>query len=512
MPLLSSRIVRWFAALVVAGLVIAAGYLARPVDRSFVSGPAGTGPRANAEAPAGQTSQADRADSGAAAQDPPDAEVIELPRDQWEAAGLRVQSAERAVMTEAIELTGKIALNEDRLAHIFPLVDGRVDEVKVRFGQRVRRGELLVVVQSREVGQGMLQLYQDRLKLQFAEGKKQWMQEISQNTLALIQMMRRGAVVEEIEQAFQDRTLGQHRERLMTAYLANLKARAHVERLSPLSQSGAVPSRQYLEAESELNTTRAALQSLLEQISQDVVQEARLAAQALTELQTNIAVSETSLKILGFESADLADIAPEKQGEQLAHYPVIAPFDGTIISKDVVLLEHVGPERQILTIADLSTVWVTADIYETHLPLLAQLHDQTIRLRCNAWPDRTFTARVFYAGDLVQESTRTIALRAIADNGEGLLKPGMFVTIELPTLETGDVLQVPESAVLDHEGQSFVFVQTGDEQFTRRDVTLGRRNRAAVEIRAGLQLHDRVVTGGGFALKSRMLADLLAEE
>ncbi|MBI1346085.1 efflux RND transporter periplasmic adaptor subunit [bacterium] len=438
-------------------------------------------------------------------------ESIEFPQEMWESAGIKVQPVTRAPLNEVIQLTGKIALNEDRLAHIFPLVEGRVDEVKVQFGQHVKKGELLVVVQSKEVGQGMLQLYQDRLKLEFAELKDQWTKEISSNTLSMIEMLRAGKSIDQIESSLKDRILGDYRERLMTAYVSNLKAEGHLARLSPLSDSGAVPARQLLEAKSDLNATRATLQALLEQISQDATQAARLSAQSVQELKTSIAIAETNLRILGFQAADLAQIDPAAQGEKLAHYPVMAPFDGTVISKDVVLLERVGPERQILTIADLSTVWVTADIYETHLPLLAQLSQQTVQLRCESWPDKTFAAQIFYTGDVVQETTRTIALRATATNADGLLKPGMFVTVELPSLHSGEVLQVPMSAIQDHAGETFVFVQTGDGTFARRDVTLGRNTPDAVEIVSGVTAEEPVVIAGGFALKSKMLAGLLEE-
>src|SRR5690606_23032963 len=108
------------------------------------------------------------------------------------------------------------------------------------------------------------------------------------------------------------------------------------------------------------NAARATLQSLIEQIQQDATQSAILSTYALKELTTRVAVDETSLKILGFDDAALEAVNPETQGEAIAHYPIVAPFDGTIISKDVVLLERVGPESQILSIADLSKVWVTA--------------------------------------------------------------------------------------------------------------------------------------------------------
>jgi len=459
--------------------------------------------RAEADNDVATATQADPASS--------EPEAIEFPQEMWEPAGLRVQTVQSGTIADTVELTGKITLNEDRLAHVFPLVEGRVEDVRVQFGQRVRKGDLLLVVQSREVGQGMLQLHQDRLKLAFARTKQKWIEEVRRNTATLIEMMRAGASIDEIETALKDRTMGEYREKLTTAYVALQTAEAHLKRLAPLSPSGAVPARQVLEAESSLNAARATLLSLLEQVPQDTLQALRLAEQAVQELETSIAIAETNLKILGFDSEDIASIDPAKQGEALAHYPVTAPFDGTVISKDVVLMERVAPDRQILTIADLSSVWVTADIYESHLPLLARLSNQTVRLRCNAFPDKRFEARIFYTGDVVQESTRTVALRAIAANDEGLLKPGMFVTVELPSLDETSVLKVPLSAIQDHEGKSFVFVQTGDESFTRQDVTLGRRTLEFVEVRSGLEQDDRVVVAGGFALKSRMLADLLEE-
>lgn len=436
---------------------------------------------------------------------------IEFPPEMWAAAGLHVEPATKAPLAEAIELTGKVALNEDRLAHVHPIVSGRVDAVYVRFGQQVKDDEPLVVVKSQEVGSGMLQLFQDRLNLKFAEAKNEWTQDVARNTLALISMMRDQVSIEEIEAAFRERAMGDYREKLMTAYVASLRAQGNLRRLSPLSQDGAISGRQVIEAEAERDATSAVMTSLLEQVAQDLVQVSRMSEQTVAELKTSVAVSEANLKILGFTPEQLKEINPATQGEELAHYLIRAPFDGTVISKDVVLLERVGPENQILTIADLSTVWITADIYESHLPLLSQLGNQTVQVKCDAWPDQQFAAKVFYTGDVVQEVTRTLSLRAVADNPKRLLKPGMFVTVTLPNLNTDQVIQVPQSAIQDHMGQSFVFLQTGEGTFARRDVRLGRRNKNSVEVLSGLKAGDPVVTQGGFALKSKMLAELLEE-
>jgi cobalt-zinc-cadmium efflux system membrane fusion protein len=441
----------------------------------------------------------------------PSNQRIELPRESWAAADIQIESARRARISQTVELTGKIALDEDRLAHIFPLVEGRVEEVKVRFGDRVKKGDLLVIVQSKEVGQSMLELYQHRLERDFAETKDRWTQEVAVNTQIMIELIRQGAAIEDVEKQLHNRPMGEYRDKLMTAYIGMSKSRTQLERLQPLSQGGVVSGRLLLDAETERDASRATLQSLLEQISQDARQAAILSTQGVKESRTRVAVDETNLKILGFDDEALAAVDPARQGESISHYPVYSPFDGTIISKDVVLLERVGPESQILSIADLSSVWLSTDIYEEHLPLLRQLQGKTLRFRCPAWPERSFEAAVFYTGDVVHESSRTISMRAAVNNQDGLLKPGMFVNVELPLDDPTHVLQVPLAAIIEHEGKSFVFVHDKDGLFERRDVTTGRRTDESIEILTGLEAGEQVVTRGGFALKSRMLAELLSE-
>ncbi len=444
------------------------------------------------------------------AADPP-ADTISFPADSWDAAGIVVAPVQSATLAEPVEFTGKITLNEDRIAHIYPLVEGRVDEVKVQFGQQVKQGDLLVVVQSKEVGQAMLQLYQNRLLRDFAVVKDRWTQSVAKNAQSMIDLIRANAQIEDIEAALKDRPLGEYRDKLMSAYIAHYKARQDLTRLEPLAKDGAITGKQFLQAQAELNAARATLQSLVEQLQHEAKQASLTSTQSVQELQTRVSVDETNLKILGFEDEALAKVDPLTQGEAVSHYPILSPFDGTILSKDVVLLERVGPDSQILSIADLSSVWVSADIYEEHLHLLKQLEGQLIHLRSNAWPDKTFPARVFYTGDVVHESTRTISLRAVADNPSGQLKPGMFVSVEFPGAPSSTVLQVPLTAVQEHDGGSFVFVHLGQDQFAKRSVVLGRRNDQAVEILSGLESGDMAVVGGGFALKSQMLADLLSD-
>jgi membrane fusion protein, heavy metal efflux system len=450
---------------------------------------------------AGQKTTAEQAES-----------VLQFPKERQESVALTLATASRSPFQANVVLTGKIALNEDRVAHIFPQIDGVVDQVKVQFGQQVKKGDELIVIRSREIGQAKLALYQDRLLREFAESKSRWTEEVTQNTHELIKSIRANTPIDQLETQFRERTMGEYREKLMTAYVNLYRSQMDLQRLSGLTENNAVPAKQRMAAEAAVNADQAILQAALEQIEQDARRNALVNAQALREAEVKVSVAEANFNILGLSDLDLANIDPAKQGEALSFYPIRAPFDGTVIEKDVVLLERALPDRRVLTIADLSSLWVETDIYEEHLPLLKQLSGQQLTFRSGAWPDRTFTAEIFFNGEIVEDASRTVSMVARADNADGFLKPGMFVNVELPSLVTTPVLQVPPSAVLDYQGESFVFVSTGPESFVRRNVTIGRRSEGAFEIVTGLQEGDQVVTTGGFALKSLMLSELIAGE
>ncbi len=147
---------------------------------------------------------------------------------------------------------------------------------------------------------------------------------------------------------------------------------------------------------------------------------------------------------------------------------------GRLSERNVALLDQVVPTTEMFSVADFSAVWVQADVYERYLPLLANLSNQVVRFRSESYPGRDFKARIFYLGNQVDAKTRTVDMRAIAENPDRLLKPGMFVELELPAQSVPGVLQVPASAMQTHQKATFVFVQKGDDLFERRDVRLGR--------------------------------------
>ncbi len=436
----------------------------------------------------------------------------QLPESQWESSGIQIAKAETAPFSKMIRLTGKVSLNEDRIAHIYPTVEGTVNSVTAQLGQTVLANDPLVVIHSREIGKAKLEHYQAKLEWEMAQLKDRLQAEIAKNTRELLVALRKNEPILEIETRFRSRGMGDFRERLLLGYSNFLKSQADVQRLEEVSESGAISAKQLLAARSNLNADQATFQSRLEQIEYELTTSQLLASQATKEAETRVAVASTNLRILGCSEDDIHAIDPVKQGEAISNYWIRAPFEGTVISKDIALREQVRTTDLIFSIADLSTVWITADVYEEHVPLLGQLQGKTLLATNEAWPERHFEAKVFYTGEIMDESTRTIGLRAVVANDSHLLKPGMFVQVKLPDNNSRQVLQVPNSAVLEHQGTSFVFVHEKGDRFVRRDVKLGAANEKSIVIESGLEEGTPIVVQGGFILKSKMLADLMGEE
>ena len=176
-----------------------------------------------------------------------------------------------------------------------------------------------------------------------------------------------------------------------------------------------------------------------------------------------------------------------------------SPVTGYVIEKHALEGQHVMPGQSLYKIADLSTVWVEADLYEGELPRVRVGAPATVTI--DAYPGERFTGRVAFIYPFVGEQTRTVKVRFALANRGARLKPGMYANVELPT-STGRSLVVPTNALLDSGQEQIVFVAQGDGYFEPRSVKVGRRLNDAIEILEGLKEGESVATGAAFFLDS----------
>jgi Cu(I)/Ag(I) efflux system membrane fusion protein len=190
--------------------------------------------------------------------------------------------------------------------------------------------------------------------------------------------------------------------------------------------------------------------------------------------------------------------AIERTGKPLKAVTMRAPITGTVLEKNVVKGHYVGAETMLYLIVDLTKVWVIASVYEYELGRLDRKGSARITVEGVSTP---LTGNIDYVYPTVDAASRTVKVRIVLDNPAGDLRPGNFATVELP-VATGEVVQVPDEAVIDTGDHRLVYVALGDGRFRPVEVTVGQRANGKVEITAGLTAGTEVVVGAQFLLDS----------
>ena len=184
----------------------------------------------------------------------------------------------------------------------------------------------------------------------------------------------------------------------------------------------------------------------------------------------------------------------------LNRHALHAPIDGVVVEMEAAPGEVVDPAKRLFRIVDLSTLWVTGKVYETDIAAVEKAVRATVLL--DAYPGRTFDARLVTFGSVIDAATRTLDANFEVPNPDGAMRVGMFAQVAIETGAPARGLAVPAAAVLAREGRPAVFVKLGPEDFVLRPVAVGRRTGPDVEVREGLAAGDRVVVDGLFPLKS----------
>jgi len=187
-----------------------------------------------------------------------------------------------------------------------------------------------------------------------------------------------------------------------------------------------------------------------------------------------------------------------------------APLSGVITSFHAVEGELVEPSTELLTITDVASLWVLADVFEKDL---AYVHPgKQVQVQVSSYPGRVFHGKITYVADAIDPQTRTAKARCVVQNTDGLLKLEMFATVVIPVHDTAPLLAVPDSAIQQIDGKPVVFARITESEFQKREVQTGIASGGYTEIRAGLQEGEMVATRGSFVVKTEFLKNLIGEK
>ncbi len=206
------------------------------------------------------------------------------------------------------------------------------------------------------------------------------------------------------------------------------------------------------------------------------------------------------LKLWKLSDAQINQI--ENSGKVVENFPVYANVSGVVSSIMVEEGDYVKTGSPLVKVANLNSVWAIFDAYENQLALFKK--GQTLEVSTKSYPNEIFQATISFVDPLLNNSSRTLEVRAELDNKKGLLKPGMFVIGQIKTSESmmADVITVPESAVLWTGERSVVYVQPnpGESVFEMREVALGNLSNGSYPVVSGLEVGEEVVAKGTFTV------------
>ena len=247
-------------------------------------------------------------------------------------------------------------------------------------------------------------------------------------------------------------------------------AKADFERAQRLYDEQVIPQKDYLRARGEFEKSRAAL-----------------------------AAASDKLRLMGVKPAS---------GGAASTLPVSSPFAGTVIEKTAVIGDLATPDKPLFTVADLSTVWIEANINERDLSRIRLGAEALVKV--TAYPEETFKGRVAYISAVVDRESRTIKARIDVPNPDGRLKPEMFATAVVQGEQRDTAIAVPAKAVVLVDNNSTVYVRDADG-FEPRVVELGDVLGERQVVKAGLKEGEEVVVEGAFTLKSMQQKSRIGE-
>lgn len=242
-----------------------------------------------------------------------------------------------------------------------------------------------------------------------------------------------------------------------------------------------------------------------------------LAAKALSRREqaqatANVAAATAELEQARAELARASEWLEHLTVPHDSHDDIViyAPITGVVLKRNVTLGTVVNEASDLMTIADLDTLWAIAEAPQQQAASVQV--GQQVEIKVSTFVDRRFAGRVVHIGETLSPETRTAQVRCLVHNPRGDLRPEMYVTINIASEKGQEVLAAPSEAVIEMQGERVVFIALGDGLFEKRQVQTGRQQNGMIEITGGLKPDDRVVTRGGFFIKSEFLKSTLSEE
>lgn len=431
-------------------------------------------------------------------------ELIELTPAKSEHAAITTERVATRRLRLQVTVPGRLTYDRTRHVVVRAATAGTIREIRVKPGDAVSPGSPLAIVDAPAVGTARADVLARDADWQLAKQRFDWHRRLKTGVTLLIEGIQSGGDVEQIHGRFRDQTLGEYGGQLLQAFEAVRLADRLVEGSSDIAESGAISERVMRERRANRRSASAALRGLIEQTRFELLQNEAEQEAAVEDARRRLRISRAELARMVTGVASVAVVESEFDENDLARVTITASIAGTVEARRFSVSERFDEGDELFTIADTTRLWVEADIRGGQWDALQGPVGERLSVRSAALPDRCFQAELNYVGRMVEPISGTVPLVAAIANPDGLLKPGMFLRVEVPFGPPREGIAVPSASVIDLRGQPSVFLKA-DGGYRPRAVTVGPRFGDRVAVKEGLRVGDEIVVEGAFVLKSELL-------
>jgi membrane fusion protein, heavy metal efflux system len=296
--------------------------------------------------------------------------------------------------------------------------------------------------------------------------------------------VRKGQRLAELESADIDQAEADYLKALADSENAKRSAAAEIklaqqtyDRTKALYEKTVVPGKNLQSAEHDLEVAKANAEN------------------SIASTNVSLTAARRHLLILGLTDATIDGLG--KKPGLAATFSLNSPINGVVVERNATIGATVGPDASVFKIIDTSSVWIDANVFEKDLPRVRV--GQQVKVTTTAFSGSIFSGRVIFINSVVDPDSRTVKVRTEVPNPDGRLKPDMFANVEVITDVAGSAISVPQSAVLEDGGKSYVFI-ADNNAYKKLQVQTGIKTGDRVEIVDGLKSGDRVVIKGNYLL------------
>ena len=364
----------------------------------------------------GQAHQEGESPPEASQGQPPEAEEeehadVHVSPEKQKEWGVAVGSATAQNISSRLSLPGILTFNQNQTAYISSYVEGKVLDIEADLGARVKKGSLLLTINSPKFAQAQADFLEARARLNLSQKE--------------------------------------------------------FDRAKKLLDEKAIEEKEFLRRESEY-----------EKLMTEHIEVLIAKCDAIRDELYKCEIANPNL-------------------------PILSPIAGTVVYRDVILGEHVSPEKTVFKISNLKTLWAQLDAYEKDLPFISK--NSSVTILSPLYHDFQFEGKITSISETIDEKLRTVKIRVEVDNSEGRLKPNMYIQGKIENISVeDDILVVPEEAIQNLNGEKVVFLLEEEDVFTARHIQLGQSLGNMRIITAGLSLEDKIAIKGAFYLKTEL--------